>query len=238
MAIPAGSVIGETQIILDRLYQWDGDKWSYIADINYYNLIGEIKMWPTNTAPEKYLFCDGAAISRSTYAELFNVIGTRYGSGDGSTTFNLPNFMNRIPVGSGNLYGENFTGGLKDTTIVVSHTHSVGGTTGNQSSNHTHSVIANGDHTHYPASGGFWMCSNTYINNDDPTVDGSDNSWYAKYVSGATNFSGSHNHSGWLGSNSATHTHTLSGNTDYAGTIASNANLPPYRGIHFIIKYQ
>ena len=42
-------------------------------------------------APEKYMFADGSAISRTTYSELFELIGTTYGSGDGSTTFNLPN---------------------------------------------------------------------------------------------------------------------------------------------------
>jgi hypothetical protein len=52
---------------------------------------GMVQMWTTATAPSGFLFCNGAAISRSTYAILFGVIGTTYGSGDGSTTFNLPN---------------------------------------------------------------------------------------------------------------------------------------------------
>lgn len=45
-----------------------------------------------STAPSGFLLCDGSAISRTTYADLFQVIGTTYGSGDGATTFNLPNF--------------------------------------------------------------------------------------------------------------------------------------------------
>lgn len=55
------------------------------------------------TVPPDYLLCDGSAISRTAYARLFNTIGTRYGAGDGSTTFNLPPFGNadtlRLPTG-------------------------------------------------------------------------------------------------------------------------------------------
>lgn len=48
-----------------------------------------------------YLACDGSAVSRSTYARLFEVIGTIFGVGDGSTTFNLPDLRGRVSVGSG-----------------------------------------------------------------------------------------------------------------------------------------
>lgn len=51
--------------------------------------VGEIKMWPTTTPPEKHLMCDGSLISRTTYADLFTVIGTAFGAGNGSTTFAL-----------------------------------------------------------------------------------------------------------------------------------------------------
>lgn len=53
------------------------------------------------TTPNGYLVCDGSAVSRTTYADLFNTIGTYYGDGDGSTTFNLPNFMNGYPLSNG-----------------------------------------------------------------------------------------------------------------------------------------
>lgn len=49
-----------------------------------------------NSVPEGWLRCNGAAVSRTTYAALFAVIGTKYGSGDGSTTFNLPNLHHRF----------------------------------------------------------------------------------------------------------------------------------------------
>lgn len=52
--------------------------------------IGLIQLWPTASAPDKWALCDGQAISRATYAGLFALIGTSYGAGDGTTTFNLP----------------------------------------------------------------------------------------------------------------------------------------------------
>lgn len=50
------------------------------------------------TPPEGFLFADGSAVSRTTYADLFAVIGTTYGAGDGSTTFNLPDKRSRVSV--------------------------------------------------------------------------------------------------------------------------------------------
>jgi len=67
---------------------------------------GFIGLWGEDTLPEGWLLCNGAAVSRSTYAGLFAKIGTKYGTGDGSTTFNLPDFRDRYAIGSGtNLTG-------------------------------------------------------------------------------------------------------------------------------------
>lgn len=54
-----------------------------------------------STAPSGYLLCDGTEVSRTTYAELFAVIGTNFGTGDGSTTFNLPDMRESVPKGAG-----------------------------------------------------------------------------------------------------------------------------------------
>jgi microcystin-dependent protein len=61
--------------------------------------VGTILMFGGSKAPPGYLLCDGLPVSRTIYAVLFGVLGTRYGIGDGSTTFNLPNLKNRFPVG-------------------------------------------------------------------------------------------------------------------------------------------
>ncbi len=62
---------------------------------------GTILDYGGTTPPTGYLNCDGSAISRTTYATLFGIISTNFGTGDGSTTFNLPNFRRRVAVGSG-----------------------------------------------------------------------------------------------------------------------------------------
>lgn len=61
--------------------------------------VGSILPFAGSTIPDNYLECDGSAVSRTTYADLFAVIGTTYGAGDGSTTFNLPNIKGKVTVG-------------------------------------------------------------------------------------------------------------------------------------------
>lgn len=77
-------------------------------------------------APDGWLLCQGQAVSRTTYAQLFSVIGTTYGSGDGSTTFNLPDMRGRVAVGSdansiGTLRGE--TAHKLTLSEIPSHSH-------------------------------------------------------------------------------------------------------------------
>lgn len=60
-----------------------------------------ILLYGNGTIPSGYLLCNGTAVSRITYAGLFAKIGTTYGAGDGSTTFNLPDFRDRYPIGAG-----------------------------------------------------------------------------------------------------------------------------------------
>ena len=74
-------------------------------------------------APTGYLFCDGDAISRTTYSSLFALIGTTYGAGDGSTTFNLPDLRGRVVAGQDDMGGSsadrltNQSGGLNGDTL-------------------------------------------------------------------------------------------------------------------------
>lgn len=98
--------------------------------------IGAIVPFSSDTIPNGWLLCDGSLVSRTTYSELFKVIGTAYGTGDGSTTFNVPDIQGRIVVGkqqtmtpSGNFTNLGETGGEEDHTLTVSempsHTHDV-----------------------------------------------------------------------------------------------------------------
>lgn len=69
------------------------------------SITGEVKAFAGTSAPEGYLICQGQAVSRTTYAELFAVLGTTYGIGDGLTTFNLPDyrgtFLRGLDAGKG-----------------------------------------------------------------------------------------------------------------------------------------
>lgn len=65
---------------------------------------GAIMPYVGSTAPSDYLMCNGQAVSRTTYSALFSVIGTAYGTGNGSTTFNLPDYTDRVAQGLGRGY--------------------------------------------------------------------------------------------------------------------------------------
>jgi len=66
---------------------------------------GSIVPWGGTSAPTGWLECDGSAVSRTTYSALFTAIGTTYGSGDGSTTFNVPDIRGRTVCGKDNMGG-------------------------------------------------------------------------------------------------------------------------------------
>lgn len=89
------------------------------------------------------LICDGSAVSRTTYAELFTAIGTTYGTGNGSTTFNLPNLVDRMLYGKKDSTG--VTGGVSSVTLstanLPAHTHTLEHT---HTLAHTHTL----EHTH------------------------------------------------------------------------------------------
>lgn len=100
------------------------------------------------TAPAGWLECNGAAVSRTTYAALFTAIGTTHGVGDGSTTFNLPGDRYRV----GRTTAAAAVGTLQ-ASQNKSHTHTGSGTTGTESVDHSHAVtgstgIESNDHTH------------------------------------------------------------------------------------------
>jgi microcystin-dependent protein len=95
--------------------------------------LATILLWPCNFAPSGWQFCAGQTLSISQNAALFSLIGTYYG-GNGTTTFQLPNFQGRVPVGAGNglgltpyVLGE--VGGTENVTLITnqmpSHNHTV-----------------------------------------------------------------------------------------------------------------
>lgn len=113
------------------------------------DLTGEVAFFGRNSAPDGWLKANGAAISRTTYSELFAAIGTTFGTGDGSTTFNLPDLRGEFPRGwddsrgvdSGRAFGS------AQGELLKNHTHS--GTTGD-----------GGVHNHTPGAGGAFLTNN------------------------------------------------------------------------------
>lgn len=112
---------------------------------------GGILMWGGAAAPTGWLLCDGTAVSRTTYADIFAAISTTYGVGNGSTTFNLPDMRQRFPLGkaasgTGSTLGA--TGGAIDHTHTVpAHYHGMGtGATLNVTSSGSHSHTIDHDH--------------------------------------------------------------------------------------------
>lgn len=89
--------------------------------------VGFVLPYYGETAPPGTLACDGSEISRDAYKELFAVLGTKAGAGDGSTTFNLPDLRNRWIVGAGDNVAmtdiaeglPNISGGLSATNILT-----------------------------------------------------------------------------------------------------------------------
>lgn len=96
---------------------------------------GTVAHFAASTAPTGWIKANGAAVSRSTYAELFLAIGTAYGSGDGSTTFNVPDlrgeFVRSLDDGRGVDAGRGI--GTAQADELKSHVHSVPGNTSNGS---------------------------------------------------------------------------------------------------------
>lgn len=101
---------------------------------------GVVNSFAGNAPPNGWLLCNGQAVSRTAYADLFAVIGTTYGAGDGSTTFNLPDLRGRFPLGQDNM------GGVSADTVTNAQADVLGGTEGEE--NHTLTVDEMPNHTH------------------------------------------------------------------------------------------
>lgn len=103
-------------------------------------LIGSVYMYAGSTPPNGFLMCDGSAVSRAVYSDLFAEIGTAYGSGDGATTFNIPDLTGRVIVGvsTTNVLGD--VGGEENHVLIADelpvHEHTI------PSHGHSHTITA------------------------------------------------------------------------------------------------
>ena len=120
-------------------YDFDGANLTGIEGIPTATIVP----WSDSSVPSGFLECNGAAVSRSTYSALFAIIGTTYGAGDGSSTFNVPDLADNVPVGKSPGKSLGSTGGAN----TVTSTGNVAGSTANatlstpQLASHNHSFF-------------------------------------------------------------------------------------------------
>jgi titin len=182
--------------------------------------VGAMLYSASATTTPGWLETAGTSVSRTTHAGLFAALGTQYGVGDGSTTFNLPNVRGRVAVGTDSsqtlfdALGE--TGGAKTVTLalaqVPSHTHTAGTLTLASGGVHTHNIRASGS---FAGDLGIAMTNNC-------CSDG------ARYGMGDSGRDASWANSFMYAQATGDHTHTLSGSTAAAGSDAAHSNLQPY----------
>lgn len=205
---------------------------------------GAVQMYAGASAPTDWLLCDGSAVNRATYANLFSIIGIAYGAGDGSTTFNLPNLKGSVPVGYDasqtefNALGK--TGGAKTFALAVAnlpahahditHTHGTPATaTGGVSASHAHQLSPNQTWANALGTG-----ITTPV---DSIARGAASGRYGAQFPNPTNL---------VGAQDTDHTHTLPGMTTNSQSTTSSGNgsgtatafsvLQPYLALNYIIK--
>lgn len=218
-------------------------------------LVGEIIGFGGGVAPTGWLICDGSAVSRATYASLFAVVGTTYGIGDGTTTFNLPDLAGRFPLGADGDHARGTIGGLEQITIgltnLPSHTHTIAHT---HAMDHVHGMSHSHDMSHgHGNTGGAGQHKHTVAQSND---DGSNNNTFrrgaqkdrdvdtsteAAHVHGTAGFAGSTGGDSIGGSTGGDSRGGVTGgssaaNSGATGSGQAHTNMPPYSAITFIIK--
>ena len=228
-------------------------------------IVGEIVAFGGSLAPAGWLVANGQAVSRSAYSSLFSAIGTVYGTGDGATTFNVPDLAGRFPLGSDGSHpmGSDTAGGTIDrgaetATLTMAHVpqhnHTIAHT---HTMDHGHSASAGAtgtDHQHSFATGESGAHSHSYLTRGGAVPQGNGNVVAAAFAfTVGTTSGGSHSHSGTTGfqTQNVVHNHSVSvgsfsGSTSGASTPNSgNAGsasptpiktMPPWTGITYIIK--
>lgn len=215
---------------------------------------GVILPFGGTTAPTGWLICDGSAISRTTYAALFSAVGTTHGTGDGSTTFNLPDMQGVFPRGAG-------TNGTSNYGGVTGHTPA-GGSVGNKggqktaknglASSVTGTAAGQSQATSAVslASGIAASAGGTHSHTTDASriiVDNGIDGFLVPVWSSGSKFA--HQLDRTTASTSIAHPHTVSGTTDIAHTHSASAlttsttvsstdaeTTPASLTLHYIIK--
>ena len=197
----------------------------------FFSPVGMVSPFGGATAPDGWLLCNGAAISRSgVYTALFGICSTTYGPGDGSTTFNVPNLLGRAIVGAGAAGAQNgvsgsgiLTGGTAVTARALGayfgdfntelHTHAINAwATTDNAGGHSHSV-GHTDQVYQGTGPGVWPPGNNGVNGY-----GAGNQGHSVSTNGA-------------------HNHTIPATTSVAFGTGLQQNNQPSLALTYIIKY-
>ncbi len=202
---------------------------------------GTIITTVATTAPSGWLFCNGQQVSRALYAKLFRAIGTKFGEGDGSSTFHLPDLRGRVIVGCDDAtYTIGVTGGQETYQLEVddlpSHTHTA---TTASSGSHTHTATTGsaGAHTHTHNATGSPYSLTTYSGSNTMNSDvngGSEPDLYAGAVALNINSAGAHTHDMTVTTDGA-HTHAVT--VDATGGNREISRMQPYLVLNYLIHY-
>ena len=215
---------------------------------------GAVIPYAGSAAPAGWLLCGGQAVSRSDYAALFAIIGTTYGSGNGSTTFNVPDLRGRVVAGEDDMGGTAANrltagnSGITGTTLGAAggderlHQHSHANTltnnavtSGNDNSDHTHAGTTGNDspdHTHAVTVANAGTFSGIIGSNGHG---GTIQSW----TGGTGGRSAFHQHGFTTGGRSAFHQHSVTSNVTISNVNAgsgSSQNVQPTMIMNYIIK--
>ena len=193
---------------------------------------GDIKPSAAQLPTSGWLLCDGSAISRTVYAALFAAVGTAYGAGDGSTTFNLPNLRGKVPQGAPTPQELGLSGGEATHVLSVNempvHAHSVYDPT------HAHS-IADPGHVHGVGDPGHYH--QFYGRGDVSRGTAASFAFVAWGALGSTTTAvGTGVYLGNAGTGIGIYGAATGIGSYNAGASYAHNNLPPYQNVNYFIK--
>ena len=130
MAYPTNPTSGDTYTLGSKTWTYNGTNWVNQATFATFGGAvpsGTVIYYAANAAPANFIKANGAAVSRTTYAALFTAIGTTFGVGDGSTTFNVPDLRGEFPRGWDDSRGIDSGRGFGSTQAdeLKSHNHDI-----------------------------------------------------------------------------------------------------------------
>lgn len=241
-ALPAGTVL--INMPVSATYRAATNEWiafgtgagtsSYLTNFQSADItarlikVGTIFPWPGATLPGGYLYANGAAVSRTTYSELFAAYGTTYGAGDGSTTFNLPDYRGRGLFGRDDM-GTTAAGRITSASGITGTT--LGATGGAQTVtiakvnlpdynlSHTLDTVTTGTHNHD-------------VSILRGTVEGGTGSATALMSPASSYSTGSVNETT---TSDGAHNHGITGSIALGGSSTPMSNMPPAAICNFII---